>query len=300
MKIAVTTIAKNEEAHAERWVESARDADCLFVCDTGSSDNTVECLRDSGVEVKEIDINPWRFDYARNLALTLTPPVDYVITLDMDEVLLPGWREALESAPEADQYTYDYQWSDEVFFRGNRCFRRNGFYWKHPVHEVVAPIYSNLTTTVEYGGFSIVHLPDASKPRSQYLPLLALGVKESPDDDRLAHYYGRELYFTGDWDKAREELVRHIEISKWPAERAQSYRYLAKMDSFPERWLLRAIAESPDRREPWIDLIHLYKSHGLPVDSLVARALTIQERPVDYMSEATAWDDTYVKGLGSI
>lgn len=296
MKIAVTTIAKNEENFAERWAQSAIDADVRFVFDTGSSDRTVDNLEKLGVDVVSHYYSDFRFDRARNDGLRLIPDdVDYVITLDMDEVLQPGWREALESAPEADQYTYDYHWSNEVYFHGNRCFRRRGFYWKHPVHEVIVP--DGFEPKVEFGGFSIVHLPDASKSRSSYLPLLELAVKESPSDDRLAHYFARELYFTGNWDRAREEFVRHLSMSSWSAERAQSYRYLARMDYDPERWILRAISETPNRREPWIDLISYFKSLSLPVESLVARALTIRSRPVDYMTEASAWDDDFVRSL---
>ena len=48
----------------------------------------------------------------------------------------------------------------------------------------------------------------------------------------------------------REEFVRHLALptAVWAAERAQSYRYLAKMDTFPERWLLKAASEDPGRR----------------------------------------------------
>ena len=44
MKVAVYTIAKNEAAHAERWANSAADADYLIVADTGSTDETAERL----------------------------------------------------------------------------------------------------------------------------------------------------------------------------------------------------------------------------------------------------------------
>lgn len=297
MRVAVTTIAKNEEAFAERWAESAKDADYRFVLDTGSSDRTVSRLGGLGVDVVSHYYPDFRFDRARNDGLRFIPDdIDYVITLDMDEVLQPGWREALESAPVADQYTYNYYWSEEVFFHGNRCFRRHGFYWKHPVHEVIVP--DGFEPKVAFGGFTIVHHPDDTKSRSSYLSLLEMAVKESPNDDRLAHYFARELYFTGNWERARIEFVRHISIASWAPEKAQSYRYLAKMDYEPERWILKAIAETPDRREPWVDLIRLYKKAGLPVDTLISRTLAITKRPVDYMTEAQVWDDELVRDLG--
>jgi hypothetical protein len=296
MKIAVTTIAKDEEKHVERWAASSVDADYRLVLDTGSRDSTMERLRDSGVFVTSRDVTPWRFDTARNIALDLLPrDIDFVISLDMDEVLHPGWRDALENAGRADQYMYHYWWSPEVYFYADHCHRREHFRWKHPVHETL--INDLPEPTIGFAGFTIEHLPDAAKPRTQYLDLLRMAVGESPNDDRMAHYYGRELYFRGDWEAARRELMRHLTISSWPSERAQSFQYLAEMDYFPERWILRAIAENPNRREPWIQLIHHYRKEGRPVDSLVARVLTITERPVDYMVEAKAWNDDYVRSL---
>jgi hypothetical protein len=54
VKIAVYTIALNEAAHAERWAESAAEADYRIVADTGSTDDTVERLTRAGVTVHRI------------------------------------------------------------------------------------------------------------------------------------------------------------------------------------------------------------------------------------------------------
>ena len=61
MKVAVYSIALNEGAHAERWANSAADADYRIVADTGSTDDTVERLTQAGVTVFRIAIRPWRF-----------------------------------------------------------------------------------------------------------------------------------------------------------------------------------------------------------------------------------------------
>ena len=88
MKIAVYTIALNEEQFVERWYEANKDADCLVIADTGSTDNTVELARSLGILVHEIRVKPWRFDDARNTALALVPAdVDVCVSVDMDEVL---------------------------------------------------------------------------------------------------------------------------------------------------------------------------------------------------------------------
>ena len=47
MKIAVYTIALNEEQFVETWYESAKNADYLLIADTGSTDATIEYFSSS-------------------------------------------------------------------------------------------------------------------------------------------------------------------------------------------------------------------------------------------------------------
>ena len=41
-KVCVYAICKNEEKFVERWVESMKEADEIYVLDTGSNDKTVK------------------------------------------------------------------------------------------------------------------------------------------------------------------------------------------------------------------------------------------------------------------
>ena len=50
-KVAVYAICKNEEKFVKRWYESVKEADGVFVLDTGSTDNTAEKLRKLGAKV---------------------------------------------------------------------------------------------------------------------------------------------------------------------------------------------------------------------------------------------------------
>lgn len=57
VKIAVYAISKNEEKFVERWVNSMNEADEIYVADTGSTDNTVELLKQKGVIVTLLKSN---------------------------------------------------------------------------------------------------------------------------------------------------------------------------------------------------------------------------------------------------
>jgi len=298
MKIAVYTIAKNEEAFVQRWAESAKEADHLLILDTGSTDNTTHLAHSLGIHTVTREFSPWRFDTARNTALSMLPQdIDLCIALDMDEVLQPGWREALEAIPAGTtrpRYKYTWSWnpdgSEGLTYGGDKIHSRHGYKWKHPVHEVLKPLDTETQHWVD--GLEIHHHPDNTKSRSQYLPLLKLAVEEDPRDDRNQFYLARELYFHGDYGLSQYHFARHLDLSVWNPERAASHRYLAKMVPHAADYhLYRAIAEDPTRRESWVDLALYYhnKHDWLGCRNAASSALAITEKPLDYLCEAEAW-----------
>lgn len=297
MKIAVYTIAKNEERFVERWQRSACDADSLHILDTGSTDRTVTAARDLGIDVARREFDPWRFDSARNASLEMIAnDVDMCIALDMDEVLVEGWRDHVEQAVKdgvtRPRYKYVWSWSgnrEGLVYGGDKIHARHGYYWKHPVHEVLR---TDGEERQGWYGFQIHHYPDSSKSRSQYLPLLELAVREDPSDDRNSHYLAREYFYAGRLQEAKAEFSRHLGLptARWAPERAQSMRYLYKITK-REGWLRDAVRCCPDRREAWVDLAqHHYERHEWSECLQAATAaLRIKERPLEYLTEEQAW-----------
>ena len=298
MKVSVYSIAKNEEQFVERWYDSAKDADHISILDTGSTDNTVSIAESLGIEVVTFIQDPWRFDVARNASLNILPEdMNYCIALDMDEVLLPGWREELEKALEAGvtrpRYKYTWSWKSPgvpgLQYGGDKIHSRHGYKWKHPVHEVLVP-----TIEEKQGWFDleIHHYPDNTKSRGQYLPLLELAVEEDPEDDRNTHYLAREYFFNGRLEESEKMFVRHLLLKKstWGSERAESCRYLYKITKDPY-WLNKGIEEAPGRREPRVDLAkHYYETQEWwPCLQSALSALDITERPLEYLTDAQAW-----------
>jgi len=299
MKIAVYTIALNEQKFVKPWYESAKDADYLLIADTGSTDGTIETAKELGINVVPICIRPWRFDDARNASLAMIPAdIDYCIALDMDEVLVAGWREHFEKTPPGvtrPRYKYVWNWNPDgtegLVYGADKAHARKGYRWRHPVHEVLSPTDGEVQSWI---GMQIHHFADRSKSRGQYLPLLKKAVDELPNDDRNAYYYARELFFHGQNDQALTEFKRHLALptAQWRPERAASMRYLAKVEtSEAETWLLRACAEAPDFREPWVELASHYYGKKQWANSLAAaqRALAIKEKPLLYLCDAYSW-----------
>ncbi len=301
MKIAVYTIAKNEEQFVERWAQSAKEADYRFILDTGSSDGTVARATALGINVAISSISPWRFDDARNTAMALLPAdVDFCIALDMDEVLVEGWREHLEQIkPETTRPRYQYTWSwngdkPSLQYGADKIHRRHGYRWKHPVHEVV--VADRIQEVQEWIGLEIHHHPDATKSRGQYFQLLELAVKEDPTDDRNQYYLAREYFLNRMYDKAAEMFKKHLDNPKanWDPERAASYRYLAKCEpENAEEYLIQANIEAPRRREAAVELArHYYTQQNWKECLSWSRlALLVKEKPLDYLCEEFAWGE---------
>lgn len=301
MKIAVYTIALNEEHFVEPWFESAKEADYLLIADTGSTDGTVEKAKSLGIVCHTISVKPWRFDDARNASLSLLPTdIDYCIALDMDEVLISGWREHLENVPTQTtrpRYKYTWNWLEDgspgLQYGGDKIHKRHGYRWKHPVHEVL--VADRINQVEHWVDLEIHHHADSTKPRSQYLPLLSQSVKEDPWDDRNAFYYARELYFYGQFEQAIEEFKRHLSLPRavWKPERAASMRYLAKMHvgDAREEWLMKAHKEDPTRREALVELCQYYYDTEAWTKCYQSAnlALAIKEKPLDYLCEEFAW-----------
>ena len=224
--------------------------------------------------------------------------IDYCIALDMDEVLVAGWREHFEKTPPGvtrPRYKYVWNWNPDgtegLVYGADKAHARKGYRWRHPVHEVLSPTDGEVQSWI---GMQIHHFADRSKSRGQYLPLLKKAVDELPNDDRNAYYYARELFFHGQNDQALTEFKRHLALptAQWRPERAASMRYLAKIEtSETETWLLRACAEAPDFREPWVELASHYYGKKQWANSLAAaqRALAIKEKPLLYLCDAYSW-----------
>jgi len=303
VKVVVVSIMKNEAKHVQRWYESAKDADGLYILDTGSEDDSYNIAKELGINVYRADIQPWHFANARNMLLDMLPDdIDWIINLDLDEVLVAGWREALEAVPNDGSITrprYNYTWnfnpdgSPGLQYNGDKIVRRHSHRWKGACHEVnvTQPGHEERQTFCDV---KIEHYADNTKSRGSYLALLALDVEEDPTNDRQRYYYARELFFNGQYEEAIKQFKHHLSMpeARWDAERAWSMRYLARLiPDETEAWLLRACAEYPHAREPWVDLSEYYYGKNIYAGSLFAasKALAIKDKGGLYLNEASAW-----------
>lgn len=309
LKICVYAICKNEEKFVDRFCESVKDADGVYVLDTGSSDDTIARLENHGVNVTQKIIDPWRFDVARNLSLELVPEdYDVCVCLDLDEVLEKGWKDIILNNWQNDttRLRYNYIWrydeygNPSVNFLADKIHARKNYKWVNPVHEILS--YNGEEKFITCENLTISHYPDNNKSRSSYLPLLELAVKEDPTNDRNTHYLGREYMYYQKWNEAIDMLIRHLNLpnATWKDERCASMRFIARcyknLNRFEETkmWLNKAILEAPYLRDPYVETALLYYQlrDWNNVIKYCNDALKIESHAKSYINETFSWDYT--------
>jgi len=301
MKIAVYAISLNEEMHVERFCNSARAADLIFVADTGSTDRTVELLKSHGAQVTNIRIKPWRFDHARMTALSLLPDdIDVCVSLDLDEELQPGWREEIERVwkPETTRLRYGFDWGCGIVFQYEKIHGRHGYIWWHPAHEYPRPdriqeVWAHTDMLM------VIHKPDPTKSRGQYLDILRVSIEEDPFCPRNAFYYARELSFHRHWQQSIDECKRYLLLPRatWPNERCYALRTMGRCYQELGQWdeALKAFRlacnEAPNTREPWHELAKCCYSTHRWAESLGAAltCLSVTQREWVYTVDPEVW-----------
>ena len=247
MRLTAYCIAKDEEAALPFMLDSVKDiADEIVVCDTGSTDSTIEIARKYTDKVYEI---PWEdsFAKARNRALEYCTG-DWILSMDCDETLdaesAKALRAELEQLPDHVDLAFvtivmcmddgrPYQeFLGERIFRGGRGIRFEG-----DMHNWInVPTDSNSRVALPH--IRILHnrgvkgIEARSERAHQRLSMaeeiFIPKIEANPTDRRSMFYLGGTYFDSGMYDKAEEWLKRYLEVSDWPEERYQAALLLAQ------------------------------------------------------------------------
>lgn len=294
--VSVYAIALNEERFAKRWYECFSEADEICVLDTGSTDRTVEILRSLGAKVtvkkydkwkslEELDAltaagkTPWRFDEARNAAMSLcSPDSTLLLCADMDDVIEKGWKARLQKIweqgvaegnstgfpPNAVLYTYGIVYpldggeSRQTLLR-HSIHTPTGWKWKGRCHEYIEREAGDAKNFVYAPKFGFESRPEA-KDHTSYLPLLEADARDGSADGRAVHLLAREYMQRGRTDDAIAGFLKYLSLpaADWDCERAATMKFLAdcygkKGDATQQEiWLWKAMMEMPtDRDAPY-------------------------------------------------
>lgn len=188
-RYGIYTYFIDHEQLMPNFLSSIKDADEIVFCDAGSTDGSAGIIERFAAENPERDIkiynvflSPWRFDDIRNLGLSLmSRSVDLCLCIDIDEILVPGWRSILADSYSPDTAGYEYYVQEErngsIDITAERKIHRNGgCFWKYPVYEEL----------IFHGPGSIILIPHVMlkrpyrKPGHDTLRLLERYIREQP------------------------------------------------------------------------------------------------------------------------
>lgn len=226
--VGVCVIAKNEEVLIARMLESIKEADQIVVCDTGSTDRTIEIARQYTNEVYLDYI--WNDDFsgAQNHAKSKMK-TDWILSLDSDEYLNCDFsevRKAIEIAKDTVACKMIAEGGQRLEFMFSRLFRNDpNIFWEQPIHK-----HLNISGEGEgVGNISIVFgwSPAHNNDPDRALRILERTVSLEKEPGRNLYYLGREYWYKGRHKEATVTLGKYVQISRWDAEKAEAFMVMS-------------------------------------------------------------------------
>lgn len=224
-KICVYTICKNEAKNIDRWYESVKDADVIYLLDTGSEDNTLDLINKHPDIKSSQFIQEGEFDFsaARNEALRRAREFCegdqwIFISLDLDEFLQEGGINLIKENWSADYDTLRLVGRTEGQagqLIDHKVHSDANWFWIRSVHEIIClpdKIQSqwNVGNPIE---ISYLHEQDPSKDRNYYNKLL-LEYQKNPNDIKTTIYLAWESFNHEKMEDYLEYSLKCIDLIK--------------------------------------------------------------------------------------
>ena len=290
-RICLNMIVKNESRIIRRLLESVVDLlDFYCICDTGSTDNTIELIetffQEKGIPGKVIQ-EPFRdFGYNRSFALKAceSVPAEYILLLDADMIF---WRNPkisihdIKASLSSGEAFYIFQGSDTYYYKNTRMVKNNlGFSYWGVTHEYVDypkvdPVSGEKihvrVTQIPKDVLFIKDIGDGGAKTDKFLRdvrLLEKGLEELPNNDRYLFYLANSYRDSGQYEKAIDIYKKRIAVGGWIEEVWYSYysigkcwRDLGNMNNAIVAWM-EAFQAYPNRIENLYEIIQHYRVTG--------------------------------------
>ncbi|HEV8051124.1 MAG TPA: glycosyltransferase, partial [Parachlamydiaceae bacterium] len=286
-KICLTMIVRNEEKIIERCLNSARDVvDCICICDTGSTDNTVgiieQFMRETGIPGK-VYSHEWKnFGYNRTLSAEAAQEMlgelhfslsdTHLLLLDADMILETGKdfsKDILtEDSFQLTQKNHVFAYYNTRLIRASLpwdCLGVTHEYWacKVPCGEARLP------------ALSIDDRDDGGCKADKFerdIALLTQGLKDEPGNPRYVFYLATSFHCLNAYEEAIKWYNMRIEMGGWFEEIWYSKYMIGTCYEELDQWehalsyYLDAYQFNSERAEPIQRISKYYRSneeHGL-------------------------------------
>jgi len=151
-KIIGYAICKNEIEYIDKFLEITKDLDAVYVLDTGSTDGSIQRLRESGVIVHQEIFDQFDFSKARNKCLSLIDDDEaFCFSLDFkNDMIIPehDLKKIRNNKNDAAfSINYFYKTDDGSFIQIEdkiRIHKKKDSEWKYSLHEMLTHNYKNI------------------------------------------------------------------------------------------------------------------------------------------------------------
>lgn len=269
-KICLTMIVKNEEKIIERCLDSAKGViDCVSICDTGSTDNTVKIiesyLKKNNIPGKVFQQTWKNFGFNRTLSAEsaqqllkeLKFPLQntYLLLLDADMVL------EVDPAFKKDNLLHDSyaitQKNDYISYYNTRLIRASlPWHCVGVTHEYWSCKQNAVASKSEL--LSIDDREDGGSKSDKFerdIKMLTEGLQNEPDNVRYMFYLAQSYKSLNNFDESIKWYKKRIEKGGWNEEVWYSKFMIGQCYESKGEWekalhyYLEAYQQNPDRAE---------------------------------------------------
>jgi tetratricopeptide (TPR) repeat protein len=226
-KICLNMIVKNESKIILRLLESVISIiDCYCICDTGSSDNTIELITNyfnekniSGIIFNEPFIN---FEYNRNIALQKCIDMsDYILLLDADMILYTN--NLFDKSKLIKDCYYIFQGREDFFYQNIRIIKNNGlFKYVGVTHEYIDKPNNIITDFITKNEIFINDIGDGGSKKDKFerdIKLLKNGILNEPNNYRYYFYLANSYKDSKKYTEAIDYYKKVLELNGWVQEK---------------------------------------------------------------------------------
>ena len=299
-KLALSMIVKNEAPNIQRCLESvAPFINYYIVCDTGSTDNTKEIVKnffDSKGIPGEILDHEWKdFGHNRSLAIQACEgKAQWALMIDADD-MITGTLPVEKFNDELDGYVVKIQRGEFVWYRAQLFnIGKTKWWYEEPLHEYaicrqpmnIQKLEGDYAWDVRTEGCRSRQFEnDIEKYKNDY-EVLKKYLAEDPKQARKQFYAAQSAFDARMFDVAEQEYIKRAELESWAEEVYFSWLRVGMCRAILEKpietitdAMMRAYETKPDRAESLYHLSCIYRKHGRPRNAFLVASMGLTIPP---------------------
>ena len=269
MSLCLSMIVKNEAHVIQRCLRSVRPyIDSYSISDTGSTDDTMEIIREELAGLPGVLVSDAWQDYSTNRNLALDRCVgDHILSIDADDVIVAS-HPPLVLPLEFDGFAIRLHFPDYFYWQLKIIRNDPRWRWVGKLHEVMTFDGKPNVVRINDVSMNILGAEGSQNEIGKYERYLAI-LEHEPATARNLFYHGQTLAILGRYLEAADKYLECAAKSKWDEEvyvALWQVGYLLRLSGRPIEEVLSALLRAhnyrPQRLEALVELCEQLRLHG--------------------------------------